>query len=95
MRRTPAHAEAFGRFPDREATHGRDPVYRHGFLRPTESDAVRSALQIAAALDIPERTVASRLATAKTRLRRLLEDGSRGGGQVGMGTLAEDSVPTD
>ena len=51
--------------------------------------------QIAAALDIPERTVASRLATAKERLRRLLRDDPRRGGQAGMGTLAEDSVPTD
>ena len=51
--------------------------------------------QIAAALDIPERTVASRLAAGKERLRRLLEDDPRRSGQGGMGTLAEDSVPTD
>ena len=51
--------------------------------------------QIAAALDIPERTVASRLAAAKERLRRLLRDNAQTGDQPGMGTLAEDSVPTD
>ena len=51
--------------------------------------------QIAAALDIPERTVASRLAAAKERLRRLLRDNPQTGDQRGMGTLAEDSVPTD
>ena len=51
--------------------------------------------EIAAALDIPERTVASRLAAAKERLRRLLRADPRMGGLTEMGTLAEDSVPSD
>jgi RNA polymerase sigma-70 factor (ECF subfamily) len=51
--------------------------------------------EIAAALDIPERTVASRLAAAKERLRRDLGEDALQGGQAEMGTLAEDSVPSE
>jgi RNA polymerase sigma-70 factor (ECF subfamily) len=51
--------------------------------------------EIAAALDIPERTVASRLAAAKERLRRLLRAEPRMGGQAEMSTLAEDGVPSE
>ena len=51
--------------------------------------------EIAAALDIPERTVASRLAAAKKRLRRLM--GVEAGGTPGteLGTLPQDGVPFD
>jgi DNA-directed RNA polymerase specialized sigma24 family protein len=51
--------------------------------------------EIAAALDIPERTVASRLAAAKERLRRVLGEAAIERGQAEMGTLAEDGVPSD
>jgi RNA polymerase sigma-70 factor (ECF subfamily) len=52
--------------------------------------------EIAAALDIPERTVASRLAAAKERLRQALADEPQAGGpRAEMGTLAEESVPSD
>jgi RNA polymerase sigma-70 factor, ECF subfamily len=50
--------------------------------------------EIAAALDVPERTVASRLAAAKERLKRLLRDDSPGA-RVEMGTFTEDGVPSD
>lgn len=51
--------------------------------------------EIAAALGIPERTVASRLAAAKERLRRLLGDGLEQAADTGLGTLPQDSVPFD
>ncbi len=51
--------------------------------------------EIGAALDIPERTVASRLAAAKDRLRRLMTYERRPGPQIDLGTLSEDSVPFD
>jgi RNA polymerase sigma-70 factor (ECF subfamily) len=51
--------------------------------------------EIAAALDIPERTVASRLAGAKERLRKVLAHERPAGSQIGLGTLSEDSVPSD
>ena len=51
--------------------------------------------EIAAALEIPERTVASRLIAAKARLRKLLDSEPRSGLQVDMSTLSEDSVPSD
>ena len=51
--------------------------------------------EIAAALEIPERTVASRLMAAKARLRRLLEAAPRKGVEVDMGNLPEDGVPSD
>jgi RNA polymerase sigma-70 factor (ECF subfamily) len=51
--------------------------------------------EIAAALDVPERTVASRLAAAKDRLRRVLRDDLRRAGRIEMGTFPEDSVPSD
>ena len=47
--------------------------------------------EIAAAVGIPERTVASRLAAAKTRLRMRLGDRF----ETGMGTSAEPTVPFD
>jgi RNA polymerase sigma-70 factor, ECF subfamily len=51
--------------------------------------------EIAAALEIPERTVASRLAAAKERLRKEMAHGRPNGPQVEMGTLTEDGVPSD
>jgi len=51
--------------------------------------------EIAAALDIPERTVASRLAGAKDRLRKVLSYGPSADSQISLGTLSEDSVPSD
>jgi RNA polymerase sigma-70 factor, ECF subfamily len=51
--------------------------------------------EIAAALDIPERTVASRLIAAKARLRQILDSEPRKGSQIDMSTLSEDSVPSD
>jgi RNA polymerase sigma-70 factor (ECF subfamily) len=51
--------------------------------------------EIAAALDIPERTVASRLAAAKERLRKVLAHERTSDQQIDLGTLSEDSVPSD
>lgn len=51
--------------------------------------------EIAAALEIPERTVASRLIAAKARLRKILDSEPRKGPQVDMSTFPEDSVPSD
>ena len=51
--------------------------------------------EIAAALEVPERTVASRLAAAKNRLRRVLGGDLRRDGRFEMGTFPEDSVPSD
>ena len=51
--------------------------------------------EIAAALDIPERTVASRLAAAKERLRKVLANDRPSDSQIDLGTLSEDSVPSD
>jgi RNA polymerase sigma-70 factor (ECF subfamily) len=48
--------------------------------------------EIGAALGIPERTVASRLAAAKTRLRQALGDWAP---EVEVGTLQNDGVPSD
>ena len=48
--------------------------------------------EIAAALGIPERTIASRLAAAKARLRREL---GRRPAEIDMSTLREDGVPSD
>jgi len=47
--------------------------------------------EIAGALDIPERTVASRLAAAKNRLRSRLGDQ----GRLGLGTSLSSSVPLE
>ena len=51
--------------------------------------------EIAAALDIPERTVASRLAAAKKRLKEILNRKSALGVDFSLGTFDEDSVPSD
>ena len=51
--------------------------------------------EIAAALGIPERTVASRLIAAKARLKKLLDSEPRSGAEVDMSTLSEDGVPSD
>ena len=51
--------------------------------------------EIAAALDIPERTVASRLIAAKARLRKLLDSEPTSDRQVDLSTLSEDGVPSD
>ncbi len=51
--------------------------------------------EIAAALGVPERTVASRLAAAKTRLREILTRESTRGAEISLGTFDEDSVPSD
>lgn len=51
--------------------------------------------EIAAALEIPERTVASRLIAAKARLRGLLDSEPGKGREVDMSTFSEDSVPSD
>jgi len=51
--------------------------------------------EIAAALDIPERTVASRLAAAKERLRKVLSYERSADSQISVGTLSEDGVPSD
>jgi RNA polymerase sigma-70 factor (ECF subfamily) len=51
--------------------------------------------EIAAALEIPERTVASRLIAAKARLRQILDAEPRKGPGVDMSTLSEDGVPSE
>ena len=51
--------------------------------------------EIAAALEIPERTVASRLIAAKARLRQILDSEPRKGHGIDMSTLSEDSVPSE
>ena len=52
--------------------------------------------EIGAALGVPERTVASRLAAAKDQLRKALErDRAPEAGPVDLGTFSEDSVPSD
>jgi len=51
--------------------------------------------EIAAALEIPERTVASRLIAAKARLKTLLDSEPSSGRGADMSTLSEDSVPSD
>jgi RNA polymerase sigma-70 factor, ECF subfamily len=58
--------------------------YHHGYTNR----------EIAAALGIPEPTVASRLAAARERLRLVLGENQKGG-QAEMVTLAEDGVPSD
>ena len=51
--------------------------------------------EIGAALGIPERTVASRLAAAKAALQRTLGYERPEGAEIEMGTLSEDRVPSD
>ena len=51
--------------------------------------------EIAAALEIPERTVASRLIAAKAMLKALLDSEPASSPQIDMSTLSEDSVPSD
>ena len=51
--------------------------------------------EIGAALGIPERTVASRLAAAKENLRRSMGYGPEAEPNLAMGTLEEDGVPSD
>lgn len=51
--------------------------------------------EIGAALGIPERTVASRLAAAKAALQRTLGYERPAGAEIEMGTLSEDRVPSD
>ena len=51
--------------------------------------------EIAAALEIPERTVASRLIAAKARLKRILDAEPRNHPGLDMSTLSEDGVPSD
>ena len=51
--------------------------------------------EIAAALDVPERTVASRLAGAKERLRKILSYERTSEAQMDLGTLSDDGVPSD
>ncbi|HLZ95272.1 MAG TPA: RNA polymerase sigma factor [Candidatus Dormibacteraeota bacterium] len=51
--------------------------------------------EIGAALGVPERTVASRLAAAKENLRRALGHEPKSGPQIEVGTFSEDSVPSD
>jgi RNA polymerase sigma factor (sigma-70 family) len=51
--------------------------------------------EIAAALQIPERTVASRLIAAKARLRQILDSEPRKGPGIDMSTLSEDGVPSE
>ena len=51
--------------------------------------------EIGAALGVPERTVASRLAAAKEHLRKALGREAGAEPQAEMGTLAEDGVPSD
>ena len=51
--------------------------------------------EIAVALDVPERTVASRLAAAKAQLKKVLTYERPRVGQSDLGTSSEDSVPSD
>jgi len=51
--------------------------------------------EIAVALDIPERTVASRLAAAKKHLRLLLGREAVGAPGMELGTFPQDGVPLD
>ncbi len=51
--------------------------------------------EIAAALEVPERTVASRLASAKERLRSMLGEAAIEKAGSDAGTLAHNSVPSD
>jgi RNA polymerase sigma-70 factor, ECF subfamily len=51
--------------------------------------------EIAAALEIPERTVASRLIAAKARLKKLLDAEPKSGPEIDMSTFTEDGVPSD
>lgn len=51
--------------------------------------------EIAAALEIPERTVASRLIAAKAKLRGILEAEPRKYSEIDLSTLSEDGVPSD
>lgn len=51
--------------------------------------------EIAAALEIPERTVASRLIAAKAKLQKILESEPRNQPAVDMSTFSEDGVPSD
>ena len=51
--------------------------------------------EIAAALEIPERTVASRLIAAKARLRKILDSEPNRAHGIDMSTLSEDGVPSD
>ena len=51
--------------------------------------------EIAAVMEVPERTVASRLMAAKARLRKEMAHARRGGPEIDMSTLTEDGVPTD
>ncbi len=51
--------------------------------------------EIAAALEIPERTVASRLIAAKARLQKILDSEPRKQPRVDMSTFSEESVPSD
>lgn len=51
--------------------------------------------EIAAALEVPERTVASRLIAAKARLRKILDSEPWKSVQGDMSTFPDDSVPSD
>lgn len=51
--------------------------------------------EIGAALGIPERTVASRLAAAKDALQRTLGHERPAAPEIELGTLTEDGVPSD
>jgi RNA polymerase sigma-70 factor (ECF subfamily) len=51
--------------------------------------------EIGAALGIPERTVASRLAAAKEQLRQVLGHEPEVDAKIEVGTFSEDGVPSD
>ena len=51
--------------------------------------------EIAAALGVPERTVASRLAAARAHLRQLLDHPRPPALDLGLGTLPAEGVPSD
>ncbi len=51
--------------------------------------------EIAAALGVPERTVASRLMAAKARLRQVLGYERHPEGRMDLGTLEKDGVPSN